>query len=237
MGLVLFFANARAQTTCATAIPFTGGQLARNIETQIQNTQWFTFTTQSTTVKVSLQNIWNKTGDKVNQISFWSGTCGTLTRLGIDSLGTNDSLLVINLDSLNTSTVYYLQVEKNTNVDTIKYFTNLNYFLLSCPYNTYPTCDFISNGSFEIRSGVPQTSASIMGQTIQLACGWELPLETSPEYFTSDSPITPLMSSVYVPDNLCGRRQAIQEMLTQDLLRRNTIRIIMNMSRRNCIVN
>jgi hypothetical protein len=196
--LILFciffiFKNMQAQNTCATAVNFAIAP-AGPLETQTHSVKWYKFISKSTKVKYKLRFISSNGSDKPNKIILWSGTCGSLTQIGSDTLSSSsDSLLEIANYALTNNTTYYIEVKKSNSTNTVLYYTGLNFkaadpLCAECNLPASLTCDLICNGSFE--NMVPN-SAQPTGYTPTNAeinvCGWENATGASPDYFTTSA--------------------------------------------------
>ena len=173
--------------SCSTAKSFIPSQPIEPDETQVIQTQWFAFTATDVQLRLTLINRINLTSDKANQIFIWSGSCGSLTLMGSDTLSdASDSVLSITLGSITNGATYYFQVNKSNGTDTINYFVDRKYKLLdptciTCGLPVNP-CELICNGSFETNGGPPTNP---VGGEINLSCAWDRPTANTPDYYTS----------------------------------------------------
>lgn len=213
----MFSANAQSGASCATSLTLPKSPPDVGVdESQKQITQWYLFKSENTQIRITLRNRVNATSDKSKKITLWGGSCGTLTMVGNDTLSSpSDSVLVISAPVISDSTVYYLQVDKFTTTDLIKYSIGITYKLVaptcsSCSIPVTNSCDMICNGSFETYSPTfPPTNSGIVDY-MSYSCAWDNACAGggTPDYFTSLSPTG--ASSVHVPNNQFGSESAFQ---------------------------
>lgn len=196
--LIVIGSTGQTGASCLTAMSFSPSQPSQIHESQTQQTQWYSFQSEATQVKITLFNTINATSDKANKITLWGGSCGSLVMVATDTLtNPSDSILSITANSIVSNTIYYLQVDKSTNTDLIKYTTSFQYkFTASCFDCFTPitnACDLICNGSFE--EGATPANYSELDN----ACAWYNATGATPDYFTTSGG-----PNVNIPSNGVG---------------------------------
>ncbi len=182
----------QAQNTCSTAIPESNSQNGTGfIYNQHSSVNWIYFIAGKTDVSVNMTSINNNINTKISLIKIYSGTCNNLQLIGSDSASNpSDSILNTSLTNLTINSIYYMEIFKQTLVDTAKYLLSINSQRVpSCGEcnltSQLSPCELICNPSFESSINNQQPTGFLLPGGSLITCGWENATGASPDYYTT----------------------------------------------------
>lgn len=202
------YTTAQSGSTCISATSFSAPQNGIPIaEIQTTQSQWFSFVASNNHVKIIIDEIASNSGNKLESVSLYSGTCAGLSLMITDTaLSGTDSVFVLNATGLINGATYFVCINKFAGANAAaKYFSVLDFLdspaCIGCHDLVANSCNLVCNGDFEYNNGV---YPSIDGQP-DLACPWERASDDGSSDYFHVLAYSPMVS---LPANFTGNQLA-----------------------------